>query len=272
MAEASASGTLAAVLKRAPRLSRVEERRLIIRAQAGDERARQAIIEGNLRLVLYVAKRYHSSSLSLEDMVQEGVVGLVDALERYDPGAGHSFSSYAVPWIRLRIGRAVYRMNRLIRLPERSERLLARWNQLCEQTGEAHHAPPCVEDAAGMLGVTPETLQAVIDASGPITTLHPVDGDGDSHTVEEYVTGESASDPWLKVARDQEWKLLRSALEELRPNYRQVIEESYGLNGTPPRTLNELATQWGVTKQAVSGLRKRALDTLRERMAHLSAL
>jgi RNA polymerase sigma factor (sigma-70 family) len=254
------------VLKRARRLTRAEENTVIRRAQAGDERARQTLLECNLRLVLYVARRYQSSSLSLEDLAQEGIVGLVDALERFDPDSGNSFSSYAVPWVRLRIGRAVYRMGRLIRLPERGERLLGRWHQLCDQAADRQLPPPTLEEGAAALGVGVDTLACVLEAAQPIGVLHGLDGDGDPHAAEDFVPDPEVRDPWTELREAEDWSQVRRALAELRPNYRRVLEESYGLNGHTPHTLHDLARQWGVTKQAVSGLRKRALESLRERM------
>lgn len=264
--ETSTVSPLTSVLRRARRLSRAEERSLIPRAQQGDTEARQRVIEGNLRLVLYVARRYQSGTLTLDDLLQDGVVGLVDALERYDPAEGHSFSSYAVPWIRLRIGRAVYRMGRIIRLPERNERMLARWHQLCEQAQDQQQAPPTVEHGAQLLGVTADTLRAIVDASHPVSSLSPRDGEGDLQFADDYLISDSAADPLDELMRAEAWSDLYRALTELRPNYRQVLVESYGLCGREPRTLNDIAAQWGVTKQAVSGLRKRALDSLRERV------
>ena len=263
--ERSAAGTLTGLLKRSRRLSRVEERELLRRARDGDERARTTLIECNLRLVIYVARRYQSSSLSLEDLVQDGVLGLVDAIEQFDPAEGNSLSSYAVPWIRLRVGRAVYRMSRLIRLPERGERLLSRWNQLCEQHADRQLAPPTVEAGAVELGVSAETLHAVLEASLPIGSLGPIDDAGEQRSAEEYVADESHEDPLTSILRDEESSRLRRLLSELRPTYRQLLEESFGLNGEA-KTLNDLASRWGVTKQAVSGMRKRALAVLRERM------
>lgn len=263
--ERSASGTLSGLLKRSRRLSRAEERDLIRRAQAGDERARTTLIECNLRLVVYVARRYQSSSLSLEDLIQEGVLGLVDAIERFDPSGGNSLSSYAVPWIRLRVGRSVYRMGRLIRLPERGERLLSRWNQLCEQHADRQLPPPTLEAGARELEVSLETLQAVLEAALPIGSLAAIDDSGDQRGADEYVADEAQEDPLTTMLKDEEASRLRRLLSELRPTYRQVLEESYGLHGEA-RTLNDLAARWGVTKQAVSGMRKRALAVLRERM------
>jgi RNA polymerase sigma factor (sigma-70 family) len=261
----NAAGTLAGLLKRSRRLSRVEERDLLRRAQQGDERARTTLIECNLRLVVYVARRYQSTSLTLEDLIQDGVLGLVDAIERFDPSGGNSLSSYAVPWIRLRVGRAVYRMSRIIRLPERGERLLSRWNQLCEQSADRQQAPPTVERGAEELGVSVETLQAVMEASLPMGSLAPLDEAGEQRGAEEYVADESLEDPLSHLLREEESSRLRRLLSELRPTYRQILEESYGLEGEP-KTLSDLAARWGVTKQAVSGMRKRALAVLRERM------
>lgn len=256
-------GSVSALIQRSRRPARSEERELIRRAQNGDEQARRVLIEGNLRLVLYVARRYQSSSLTQEDLLQEGVVGLIDALERYNPSAGHSFSSYAVPWIRLRIGRAVYRMGRLIRVPERSERLLARWHQICEAAQERREPPPSLEEGAAMLGVTPDTLVSMIEASAPTACLYPADGEDEAPQVAEVVADDRAADPLLELLQAEEWKEVRTALAELRPNYRRVLEESYGLIDGEPQTLNDIAHRLGVTKQAVSGLRKRALESLR---------
>jgi RNA polymerase primary sigma factor len=263
--ERSGAGTLSGLLKRSRRLSRGEERDLIRRAQAGDERARTTLIECNLRLVVYVARRYQSASLSLEDLIQEGVLGLVDAIERFDASGGNSLSSYAVPWIRLRVGRAVYRMGRLIRLPERGERLLSRWNQLCERRADRQLPLPTLEVGAEELGVSRETLQAVLEASPAIGSLAPLDEAGEQRGAEENLADDNQVDPLSLVLREEEFGRLRRLLSELRPTYRQVLEESYGLVGEP-KTLNDLAARWGVTKQAVSGMRKRALAVLRERM------
>ncbi len=256
------AGPLAAALQRGTRLTRKQEHDLIARAQRGDAQARERLIECNLRLVLYVAGRYQTSSLSLEDLVLEGVVGLVDAIERYDPSHGNGFSAYAVPWLRLRIGRSVYRMNRLIRLPERNERLLARYREMCDESVDGNLT---VEEAAQRLQAPPEVLRAVVEASHPIMSMGGVD-EGDGRAPEEVVACED-SDPWLEICRRDERLTLHQALEALRPGYRQVLNESFGLDGAEPLSLNEIARRWGVTKQAVSAFRRRALMALRQQLA-----
>jgi RNA polymerase primary sigma factor len=232
-------------LSRRPLLTKGEEARLARRARAGDARARRRLAERNLRLVVSVAKKYRGMGLSFEDLIQEGNIGLLKAVDRYDPETGNRFSTYATWWIRQAIGRALADKGRTIRLPvhvgEKIRKLLRAQAEL------AASGQPDATAAAALaqkLGWTVEAVEALKAHLAPLSSLDAPLGDGpDAASVLEIVADRAAPAPGEDLEDEARSQALGAAVARLPERERRVVVRRYGLDGGEPATLDELAEE-----------------------------
>ena len=241
-------------------LSARDERRLAARARKGDVRARGRLVECNVRLVYKIASEYLRDGLDLDDLVQDGILGLMRAIDKFEPERGNRLSTYATWWIRQAITRALASQSRLIRLPSHAHdqaRVLARTTQhLATALGRA----PTREERADALGVSITQVEAIDRADQGPASLSAVIGDGDSD-LEEFIA-DSAD-----VAETAERALLDDAvhqlLDHLSPREQKVLRLRFGLGAEPPRTLDEIAHEFGISHERVRQLEQGALRKLR---------
>lgn len=250
-------------IDRYPLLTADEERDLGKRKTAGDADAREHLITSNLRLVVWVAKRYERPGITLADLVQEGYFGLVEAVERFDWRRGHRFSTYATWWIRQRVQRAVDNQARVVRFPSH---VAARMRRLDRARGELRGEmgrEPTDEEVREAAGATREEVRRIETAPRTMVSLDaPVSADGTE--LGDLV----AIDP-VNVADDVETDLgaegLRSAVALLPERQREVLALRYGLEGDEPSTLEEIGSRLGVSRERVRQIEQRALLTLARR-------
>jgi RNA polymerase primary sigma factor len=245
-----------------------EELDLGRRARAGDDRARARLIEKNLRLVVSVAKRYMGMGLPFEDLIQEGNIGLIKAVEKFDPELGNRFSTYATWWIRQAIGRAIEDKGRTIRLPTHAQgkvRTAARTrNELSATLGRE----PADEEVAERLGWTVREARALSGLLVDVLSLdRPVGAEDGSAELNEFVEDEQASGMPEAVIRDMEKIRLKESIAEMPARERHVLVRRYGLDDQDPATLAELSNELGVTRERVRQLQRNAEQCLRGRLA-----
>jgi RNA polymerase primary sigma factor len=238
------------------------ERRELERVVREAARARALLIAANQGLVRSVALRYRRPGLEVEDLVQEGNVGLLRAIERYDPSRGSRFATYAVWWVRQAILAALGSAGRMIRLPGRAERELVRLSRLAGQApvGESGTG---LEALAGAAGVDAAHAHELLTAAGPVLSLDSLLGGS------ELTLGEVIADPRADVdaALDRlaERQALAAALAALPDAHRRLLTLRYGLDGGPPRPLPEVAAQMGIPRDKARRLEGAALRLLRQR-------
>jgi RNA polymerase primary sigma factor len=245
-------------------LTRSQEVRLSRKARSGDRRARQRLIEKNLRLVISVAKRYRGMGLPFEDLIQEGNIGLMTAVEKFDPDRGFRFSTHATWWIRQAVQRAVVDKGRTVRIPahmgEKLRRLARTRVELASELGRE----PTDGELAGTLGWTKEEARFAMRVSPDATSFNrPVSAEEGASGMGELVADEEASRVAEEVVEEAEMALLFEALGRLPERVRHVLVRRYGLDGDEPATLRELAEELGISRERVRQLQREAERRLR---------
>ena len=240
-------------------LTHEEEIDLSKRAKQGDKRARKRLIEKNLRLVVSVAKKYRGYGLPFEDLIQEGNIGLMKAVEKFDPDRGFRFSTYATWWIRQAVQRAVADKGRTIRVPvhmtEKIRKMARTYNALSVEL----EREPRDDEVAERLGWTVGDVLDVKDAMPDATSLNqPLGAEKDASEVGEFVEDELASDTPGEVMREMETEHLKEAIERLPERNRYVLIRRYGLDDRAPATLAQLSDELGVSRERVRQLQREA--------------
>ena len=238
-----------------------EEIELSERVKQGDLRARRRLIEKNLRLVVSVAKKYRGMGLPFEDLIQEGNIGLVKAVEKFDPDRGFRFSTYATWWIRQAVQRAVADKGRIIRVPvhmtEKIRKVARAYNELSREHDEQD---PTEKEVARRLGWTVEEVRLTMEAMLDATSLDQSVGSDDTSSSElgDFVEDERAPDTAGEVIGDMESEHLKEAIERLPERARYVLVRRYGLDDHEPATLAELGDELEISRERVRQLQREA--------------
>ena len=242
-------------------LTRAEELDLARRKDLGDEQAKRRLVECNLRLVIAMARAYSSSGVPLLDLIQEGNMGLMRAVEKFDYRRGYKLSTYATWWIRQSMTRAIADQARTIRLPLHVLDLVKKIHRANRTLAQKLGRDPLPSEIAAELDIPIERvleLQRTIE--DPVSLEGPV-GDGESNFA-DLVEDTNARQPEAAVTRSQREQELRAALEELGDRTRLVLEARFGLNDREPATLEQVGAEIGVTRERVRQIETRALREL----------
>ncbi|MBA3375453.1 MAG: sigma-70 family RNA polymerase sigma factor [Actinobacteria bacterium] len=243
-------------------LTKAEERELARRKDEGDEEAKRRLIECNLRLVMSITRNYTRADVPLLDLIQEGNLGLIRAVEKFDYKLGFKLSTYATWWIKQSVSRALAEQGRTIRLPVHVADQVRKVTKTRRLLGQKLNRDPSLDEIALEIGITPERVQELLDLVQDSVSLDTPIGDGDS-SVADLIPDTSADHPEIETAERARSTELLNALAKLQPRQRRVIIERFGLDGVRPRTLEEVGTNLGITRERVRQLEARALRELR---------
>jgi len=239
------------------------ERAALSRALHEADEAKAAFIRSNLRLVISIAKRYTGRGLDLLDLIQEGNLGLIRAVEKFDWRKGFKFSTYATWWIRQAITRGLGNHGRTIRLPVHMVDVVRTVQETELTLQEANRRQPTIDEISELSGLEPEKVLIALTAPGDTVSLdRPVGDDGDAQ-LGDFVEDNLAMDPFLMVAEGARRDELVRALGLLDTRERAVIILRYGLDGDAPRTLSDVGSHMGITRERVRQIENRALGKLR---------
>jgi len=250
-----------------PLLTVQEEIELAARIRNGDQKARAWMIKANLRLVVKIAHDYSNLGLPLLDLISEGNIGLVNAVERFDPGKGGKLSTYSAWWIKQSIRRALANQSKTIRLPIHLVDKISKMRRVSLQMSEELGREPTDEEFAEEIGISSTKVSQLKSVSIRPASLDAPIGDDDSTQFGEIVGDEDARTPF-ELFRDKNMRdELSELLEVLDDRERKIIFERYGLDGGKPKTLEEIGKRFGVTRERIRQLQNIALAKLRRALA-----
>jgi RNA polymerase primary sigma factor len=240
-----------------------EEIELAARIKRGDKKAREHMIKANLRLVVKIAHDYDGLGLPLLDLINEGNIGLMKAVERFDPAKGGKLSTYAAWWIKQSIKRALANQSKTIRLPVHLVDKISRMRRIAMKLHEVFGREPTDEELGEELGIPSSRVAQLRSASIRPASLDAPIGDDDSNTYAEVVEDERAEDPYERLEEKTVNAMVDELVQRLDERERTILRYRFGLDGTNEKTLEEVGAKFGVTRERIRQIQNLALAKMR---------
>jgi RNA polymerase primary sigma factor len=250
-------------INRIPLLTRQEEDYYARRAAQGDQSAKEKLIKANLRFVVNVAKKYQNQGLPLSDLISEGNIGLMNAIERFDVDKGYHFISYAVWWIRQAILKAICEKSRMIRLPLNRANELVQIEKVRKELQSEKGEDPEVEEIARLLNMSGDHVADLINISRDLVSLEtPVYAEKDSSLLGDFVEDKGYRQPEEQVMEKSLREDINAVLKTLTDKEAEIIQYRFGLNNKTPLSLKEIGDKYHLTKERIRQIEKKALKRL----------
>jgi RNA polymerase primary sigma factor len=253
-------------------LNAAEERELATRIGQGDTRARDRMVRANLRLVVNIARGYSGKGLGLQDLIEEGNLGLLRAVEGFDPAMGTRFSTYASYWIKQSIKRALINSGKTIRIPAYMVELLSKWRRANIRLTEELGRTPTPEEVARVLGLPKKKLPIIKKAIKIYNATPQTDQTEAGWTLGDMVMDEKQIAPDDALVESDSLRHVMTMLETMDPREATVLRMRFGLDSNDPRTLKEIGEQLGLTRERVRQIETEALNRMADSMENGPAL
>jgi RNA polymerase primary sigma factor len=265
-AEKSLEDDLASYISRLTRtklLTAVEERSLARRVQAGDATAKERLVEANMRLVVSIAKNYLSSGIPLEDLIQEGAIGLMTATERFNPAMGYRFSTYATQWIRQSIGRAIDNKSKAIRLPAHISESLRKIDKAKAELRRTLGTEPTTEQIAAHTGLSMKKMNNLLQTTQEPVSLDMNVGDDDNTSLASLVLDKTAADPQDELIALEMRMEIEAILNTLDEREQVVMRKRFGFDEDDKLVLQQIGEELNISRERVRQIEAQALRKLR---------
>ncbi len=251
-------------------ISPEEEIALALRIRKGDRIALEKLVTANLRFVVSVAKQYQNQGLTLQDLVNEGNLGLIKAAERFDETRGFKFISYAVWWIRQSILHAIAVQGRMVRLPLNKIGALNKIHSITMELEQKLEREPTPEELSTAMDVDEKDLKDTLKVNTRYLSMDaPINGEDDDYNLYDIIGQEGSTSPDEKLIKESLLKEINSALKVLSPRQNDIIKLYYGLDGEHPLTLEEIAERFELTRERVRQLKEAAIRRLKQSTKHM---
>lgn len=251
-------------INKIPLLTREEEVELAKRAKQGDKEAKEKLIKANLRFVVNVAKKYQNQGLSLSDLISEGNLGLITAVDKFDVDKGYHFISYAVWWIKQSILKAICEKSRMIRLPLNRANELLQIEKVKREIGSTKDGEADIEEIADFLDMDKNRINDLLNASKEFVSLEtPLSTDKDANTISDLMEDTKGTNPEEVMINKTLQESIEEVLDTLTEKEANVIKYRFGLKGERPHSLKEIGDKYNLTKERIRQIEKKAISRLR---------